>query len=125
MTEWSPMTLEKLREEVRLGESQLEPTMARLWNAVRIERVKWKLSPWGDYGGGFWVVGLIGNQVLWYNDIEGGFNWSLYSAPGVIDEYWCNQDGLSHSMHQLQDRLDGKAPTYKLGPPQPIPRDEG
>ena len=124
MSTWSPITLEQLWDEVISGESTMDPTLERLWNAIRIEFVKWKQHPWGDQGDGFWVVGLIGNQVLWYNDIEDGFNWSRYTQPGVIDEYWCNQDELNHAIYALRDFFENDGPMGKYGPPQPVPTDD-
>jgi len=64
------------------------------WERIRIEPEKWRCSPWGDETGGFWAVAIDGDQVLWFNDIEEGFNWSRYSTRGTIDEYFCNQDEL-------------------------------
>ncbi len=120
MSTWSPTTLDELCDKVRSGEYKMDPPLERLWSAIRVEFVKWKLHPWGDLGGGFWVVGMIGSQVLWYNDIEEGFNWSRYQQPGVIDEYWCNKDELQHSLYQLFFRLEGEKPSPKAGPPQPL-----
>lgn len=120
MTIWSPTTIEELLEEVRCGEARLPKELLRLWEAIRVEFRKWGLHPWGDEGGGFWVVGLIGDHVLWYNDIEGGFNWSRYSQFGEIGEYWCNQDELNHSIFQLRQRLDDDCAPPKLGAPERI-----
>ena len=55
---------------------------------------KWRQSPWGDAVAGFWAVAVWEDLVLWYNEIEDGFNVSGYAAVGTIpdDEYWCNQD---------------------------------
>lgn len=121
MNSWTPITLEELLDEVRCGEARLPPELLRLWAAIRVEFRKWRLHPWGDDGGGFWVVGVIGDYVLWYNDIEDGFNWSRYSLFGEIGEYWCNQDELNHSIYQLRQRLDGGRLPPKLGAPEPIP----
>jgi hypothetical protein len=72
---------------------------------VRISHIKWQLSPWGDEGGGFWVVGILGPRVIWYNDIEGEFNVSRYETPGVIAEYWCNQSELQDQIHWLAKQI--------------------
>lgn len=66
----------------------------RLWEAISFTPEKWAQHPWGDKGDGFWVVAVIGRSVIWYNDIEEGFNISRYTKYGTIDEYWCNQDEL-------------------------------
>lgn len=84
----------------------MEPAVRRLWALIQIEPAKWQQHPWGNEGGGFWVVGLLGRQVLWYNDIEDGFNISRYTTFGTIDEYWCNQDELHHVMYSLRRQLN-------------------
>ena len=77
----------------------------RLWDAIRVEPEKWQQHPYGDAGGGFWVVALIGRTVIWYNDIEEGFNRSVYSEYGVIHDYWCNQDELNVTLEYLANAL--------------------
>jgi hypothetical protein len=52
---------------------------------------KWRCSPFGDDSGGFWAVAVDGERVLWFNDIEDGFNWSRCTVRGRIDEYLCDQ----------------------------------
>ena len=101
------------------------PVLTRLWNAIRVEFTKWQQHPWGDQGNGFWVVGFIGNQVLWYNDIEEGFNWSRYTTSGLIDEYWCNQDELNHAICALHDFIENDRPMGNFGPPQSYPTGDG
>lgn len=93
----------------------------RLWEAIRIQPEKWALHPWGDESGGFWVVGLIGNVVVWFNEIEDGFNRSLYRRHGVIDEYFCNQDELEIAIQQLLMVIQtGYSIGGQAGPPEPI-----
>ena len=99
---------------------------ARLWDAIRIQPEKWAQDPWGVEGGGFWVVAIIGNTVIWYNDIEEGFNTSNYERYGVINEYWCNQDDLEHVVYRILslvgEQASGTASVWELrrGPPEPM-----
>jgi hypothetical protein len=117
---WIPISEMKLSSLIANGEYAMTPPARALWNLLRIKPVKWQLPPWGDVGGGFWIVGIFGQQVIWFNDIEDGFNVSHYEVPGVIGEYWCNQDELNHTMYALLRLIEaGELPT-KLGPPQPI-----
>ena len=91
----------------------------RLWEVVRIDPVKWQQHPYGTMGGGFWVVGIYGQKVIWLNDIEDGFNRSRWSQPGVIDEYWCNQDQLEWTVqHVINEIADGHASGGYSSPPQ-------
>ncbi|MEM8681946.1 MAG: hypothetical protein AAGF72_00860 [Pseudomonadota bacterium] len=79
------------------------------FHGVKITPTKWSQSPWGDEGGGFWVVAVDGNHVLWYNDIEHGFNVSAYEKHGVIpeDAYFCNQDEISSALERLASHRPG------------------
>ena len=45
----------------------MNPAERRLWELLRVPPAKWQLHPWGDMGGGFWAVGLIGSHVIWYS----------------------------------------------------------
>lgn len=80
------------------------PTQIRdFFAALAFDPVKWRQSPMGDESGGFWAVAATGDRVLWYNDIEDGFNVSRFVTRGEIpaDEYWCNQDDLRMAIVQL------------------------
>ncbi len=74
---------------------EVEPPVSRFWTRIKIKPQKWNLSPWGDEGGGFWVVALIGQECIYYNDMEDGFNISRFSTFGCIDDYRCNQTELT------------------------------
>lgn len=84
----------------------MSPAERRLWEAIRIEPQKWQQHPYGDQGAGFWVVALAGRTVIWYNDIEEGFNRSRYSTYGTIGDYWCNHDELEVTLRYLVNALD-------------------
>lgn len=74
--------------------AQYDDAVRAEWARLRIEPEKWRCSPWGDETGGFWAVAVEDDRVLWFNDIEEGFNWSRYSTRGTIDDYACNQTEL-------------------------------
>jgi hypothetical protein len=96
-----PIAKNDLLAEVARSELQLDSVEANFWRLMRLENPeKWQLSPEGDDGGGFWVVAMHGNEALWYNDIEDGFNWSPYQQRGTIDEYWCEQDSLDIALRR-------------------------
>jgi len=102
---WSPLPQEKLLGLAEDAELDTTPAEQHFWSLVRVPPSKWQLHPWGDDGGGFWVVGVLGRQVIWYNDIEDGFNVSRYSIPGTIDEYWCGQSLLRHVVASLTTEI--------------------
>ena len=92
----------------------------RLWTAIRIEPEKWRQHPYGDEGGGFWAVGLIGRTVVWYNDNEHGFNRSQFTVYGTIDDYWCNDDELETTVDYLLTTLERGADLVRLA--QKLPK---
>ena len=117
---WKAITRSELDGLVARDLAACSAEQREFFAKVAVEPTKWKQSPWGDEGGGFWAVAVMENRVLWYNDIEDGFNVSRFEEEGVIpsDEYWCNQDVLSWALPALA----GMAGT-RLGPPEPIRED--
>jgi hypothetical protein len=118
MVEWQPISEPALRDRIAQGVARMPEAHRRLWNAIRIEPQKWELHPYGDAGHGFWVVGIIGRTVIWYNDIEDGFNRSRYSALGKIEDYWCNEDELELTVAYLMNTLEKGADL--VGMPKPV-----
>jgi hypothetical protein len=103
------------------GEAELTPVQARLWEAIRIYPTKWAQHPHGDNCAGFWVVAIFGKHVIWFNDIEDGFNISSYQAHGAIADYWANQDTLGHVIQRVLNAVEhGWDLGPFCGPPQPI-----
>jgi hypothetical protein len=118
MIEWQAITREALLARVAQGVARMEPAELRLWKMMRIDPVKWSQDPYGREGEGFWVVALIGSSVIWYNDIEDGFNRSHYETHGAIRDYWCNQDELDVAVKYLVNAMDHEADLVGMGTPQ-------
>ena len=102
---WEPITLNKLEEWILRGESELQGELLNFWNLIKITPQKWHEKEYGKEGGGFWVVAIFGNQIIYYNDIEEGFNISSYDTFGHIKEYWCNQSELNWIIIELYKRI--------------------
>lgn len=84
---WTPIKITELYDEILKGEKELQGELFNFWELIKIYPEKWEEKEYGSEGGGFWVVAICGRRVIWYNDIEGGFNISNYSQYGIIDEY--------------------------------------
>ncbi len=122
MTNWMPISEEGIWDEINESQERMTPEQMRFWDLIKMLPRKWGLDPWGNEGGGFWVVGQIGQFVIWYNDIEEGFNRSRFSEAGRIDEYWCNQDELEWVVQSFINQFrDGYDSATYAGPPQPGP----
>ena len=121
MSRWSPISESDLGDLINKAWEKMSISQRHLWEAIKIAPVKWQESSYGAIGGGFWVVAIYGSTVIWFNDIEDGFNRSAWSTPGIIDEYWCNQDELQWTIQQVLELWrDGAMPGGRCGPPEPI-----
>lgn len=115
--DWEPISRESLEELIAEQVADATREDRALFARAAVAPAKWQLSPWGDLGGGFWVVAVMEDRVLWYNDIEDGFNVSRFVTFGIIPstEYWCNQDELRWALAALAGQRQGK-----FGPPEPL-----
>jgi hypothetical protein len=119
-TSWEPMSEADLLALINVSRERMSVAQARLWDAICITPERWRQHPHGDEGGGFWAVAVLGRNVVWYNDIEDGFNRSRYTLYGTIDAYWCNQDRLEWTVQHLLNLVrEGQDSGPFAGPPQP------
>ncbi len=121
MNKWEPISLEDLFVEISNSEPYFEDEQWNFWQLIKISPEKWSEKGYGDEGGGFWVVAICGTHVIWYNDIEEGFNISKYKVFGEIDGYFCNQDELNWTVNRLFDLVKfGGNVNGQAGPPKNI-----
>ncbi|MCU0864985.1 MAG: hypothetical protein MUC36_14440 [Planctomycetes bacterium] len=114
---WTPIDREELQRWIERGLEAGGEDVRTVFARIACEPVKWQLHPWGDQGQGFWVVAKLGRRVVWFNDIEDGFNISTFAAEGVIppDGYGCEQDQLHLALRKLLH--GGESPP---GAPRPV-----
>jgi hypothetical protein len=106
---WTPISLAELEELISKGESKLAGEPLNFWNLIKIAPQKWQETEYGDEGGGFWVAAVFGNTVIFYNDIEDGFNISPYLVYGRISEYACEEAELNWIVERLYNSLKQNA----------------
>ncbi len=101
---WQPMSLADLHALLCHELAQCSDEERQFFARVSIEPAKWGLAPRGNEGGGFWAVAVHQDRVLWWNDLEDGFNVSRFDVLGQIPrgEYWCNQDELRCALPRLR-----------------------
>ena len=119
---WEPISFEDLYDKIIATEVRLANEIERFWQLIRVEPNKWQEKKYGGEGGGFWIVAICGSRVIWYNDIEDGFNISKYHKYGEFEEYWCNQSELDDAIKQLYNCMKfGDDYIIQAGPPQNFP----
>jgi hypothetical protein len=118
---WQPLTEAELWDRINDACDRMSPEQRKIWEIIKIPPAKWSQEPYGNEGNGFWIVALIGSSVIWYNDIEEGFDRSLYSEHGRIAEYWCNRDRLERAVQHVMNLIrDGHYSAGRAGPPKPV-----
>ncbi len=119
---WKSTSEEEIWDDINSSWDRMTIPQRRFWEVVRIDPEKWQQHPYGDQGGGFWAVAILGRTVVWYNDIEEGFNRSTYSKYGEIGAYWCDQDELEWAILKLMNQVETGHPSGGFaGPPEPVP----
>jgi len=63
------------------------------------------------------VVARNGNEAIYYEDVEEGFNVSPLGPHGEILEHRCNQDELKFALNYW---IEGRKPSAEFGPVRPI-----
>jgi hypothetical protein len=103
--DWKPIELSELEVVITHDLAACSDAQRQFFEQIRIPPARWRQHPWGDEGGGFWAVAVFRGCVVWYNDIEEGFNVSSFETNGEIprNEYWCQQDCLCVALRSLVD----------------------
>jgi hypothetical protein len=77
----------------------------RLWQAIRIDPQSWSNTTYGPHTR-FWVVALIGQKAIWYNDFEHGFDLTPYRTHGEIGAFSGNQFELELAVQHVADEIE-------------------
>lgn len=118
--DWEPISEASLWDLLNEAEQRMSLQQARLWEVIRVPPQKWSEKSYGELGKGFWVVAVVGATVVWYNDIENGFNRSRYHSFGKIHDYSCNQDELELTLQFILNAIEtGQDSAPRLGRPIP------
>ena len=113
---WEATFEEEILELVGAAWGVMTAEQKLIWEKVKIPPEKWPadfdLSEFyvvedivdvDEDVSGFWVVAVFESTVLWYNDIEEGFNLSNYRPYGYIAQYGNKQDDLEVAFQQAID----------------------
>lgn len=101
---WQPIGLTELQALIERDLAECSDEQRAYFARVSFAPQKWSHAPEGELGGGFWALAMDADRVLWYNDIEDGFNVSRFVRRGEIprDEYAANQSPLRWGVRALR-----------------------
>lgn len=98
---WKSFALKEALNQINKSEPLLKGDLWDFWQLIKIKPEEWHEEKHGKQGDSFWVVAICGGKVIWYNDIEDGFNISTYQKYGYIGECLCNESSLNEIVIQL------------------------
>lgn len=93
--------IELLKDLILKSQSLMDDDMSSSWDEFKVEPQKWKESSNDSGYDFFWVVAILGNEVIWFNDITNGFNISNFTEVGHIDEFWSETTDLQNLLWHI------------------------
>lgn len=114
--DWQPATIEEVKQIVEEDLSKCDSEQFSVYEKYKVEPY---LAPIIRYGEEETVVIVArkGDEVIYWEDVEDGFNVSPISPDGRILEHWCNQDELNSALNFW---IEGRSPGGKFGPAKPL-----
>lgn len=95
------MSLEILSRHIELQEFLLTENEKAFWHFIRIKPEKWVHEAYEAVKTEFWVVAIFGHRVVYYNDIEEGFDLSEFKEYGLISNGGANQNCFQEYISNL------------------------
>jgi len=110
--EWKPTTTEEVKSIIQRDLEKCDVEQRETFRRYAIEPYFTSIQRYGNLDTVV-VVARRENEVTYWEDVEEGFNVSLFAEDGRILEHCCNQDELRFALNAWID--DGKG-APKLGP---------
>jgi hypothetical protein len=112
---WHPATIEEVKKIVRADLADCDEEQIRAFKRYAVEPYVAPILRYGELEN-VAVVARKGDEVIYWEDVEEGFNLSPIAPNGRILEHWCNQDELRFAINAW---IEGRALQVRLGPATP------
>jgi hypothetical protein len=101
MEAWEPISEVELSELLQHQLAECPPAVAAIFEAHRVPPYRAPIRR-NDRLESVFIVAQRGPEVMYFEDVEEGFNFSPLSDAGEILEHWCNQDELKYALRRWQ-----------------------
>src|ERR1035438_6985987 len=109
--DWKPTTIAAVRQRVESDLASGDDEQVRAFKKYAVEPYFAAISRY-DKMGNVAVIGQRQDEVLYWEDVEEGFNISPVDRSGRILEHQCNQDALGLALNSW---IEGRTSPPKLG----------
>ena len=116
MDDWQPATIEEVNEIVARDLKDCDAEQLAAFAKYRVEPFSAALVRYGQTESVV-VVARNGDQVIYWEDVEDGFNVSPIDSDGRVLEHWCNQDELRYALNAW---IEGRGLPGRFGPAVPV-----
>ena len=110
--EWHSATLEEVKQIVRDDLAECDEEQLVAFERFAVEPYVAPILRYGEMENAV-VVARRGDEVIYWEDVEEGFNLSPLAPDGQILEHWCNQDELRFALNAW---IGGRTRPARLGP---------
>src|SRR5678815_3721764 len=104
MDDWQPATVDQVNEIVARDLKNCDSAQLVAFETYRVKPFTAPIMRYGELESVV-VVARKGDQVIYYEDVEDGFNVSPINQYGEILKHWCNQDELRYALNAWLDGL--------------------
>lgn len=115
--EWKPATIDEVKDILKADLKKCNPQQIAIFRQYSVEPY---LAPIVRYGKAenVVVVAQKSDEVIYWEDVEEGFNISPAGPRGRVLEHWCNQDDLGVALNRFIQSRERR--TGNFGPAKPL-----
>jgi len=95
---WQPATIQEVEKIIEEDAISFDEEQAKAWGKYKVVPYRASISRHDEIESVV-VVARKDDHVIYWEDIEEGFNTSPIDSAGTILEHWCNQDCLSVALN--------------------------
>jgi hypothetical protein len=100
-----PCAETQIWDEINSAVQRMNPEQGRMWESTKVIPEKWNAPNYGAGRQRFWAVAVMGQTVVWYDDIEDGFAVTEYLNFGAIAGSSSGDMSLERAIQELINRL--------------------
>ena len=115
-SEWRPATIAEVAEIVCEDLASCDPEQFAAYERYKVDPYPVPILRYGKLESVI-VVAQNGVEVVYWEDVEDGFNISPVSSEGQLLEHWCNQNELGLALNAW---IEGRPSPGKVGPATPV-----
>jgi hypothetical protein len=97
---WNPATIDEVKDILRSELKKCSAEQVAVFQQYSVEPFLASIVRYGRQESVV-VVARKSNEVIYWEDVEEGFNNSALGPTGRVLEHWCNQDDLGVALSRL------------------------